>query len=149
MLKPNHYNPNYVAPPELKLLKLSILEDGWTQPIVAHSDMTIVDGFHRWTVSGHKEIFELTEGLVPVVVLAEKSIEQRMSATVRHNRARGTHALLKMSDIVVAMLDEGKSNQEIMEHLGMDEEEVLRLANRNGVTVSVEGLDFGASWIPE
>ena len=76
-LSPNGYNPNRVAPPELKLLKLSILEDGWTQPIVINPDKTIVDGFHRWTVSGHKEIFDLTGGLVPVVVISPKDASQR------------------------------------------------------------------------
>ena len=63
-LSPNGYNPNKVAPPELNLLKISIIEDGWTQPIVVNPDFTIVDGFHRWTVSGHEEIYSLTDGLV-------------------------------------------------------------------------------------
>ena len=76
-LKPNHYNPNKVAPPELKLLKISILEDGWTQPIVINPDNTIVDGFHRWTVSGHKEIYDLTDGKVPTVMVEPKDENQQ------------------------------------------------------------------------
>ena len=88
-LKANNYNPNKVAPPELKLLKISILEDGWTQPIVINDDFTIVDGFHRWTLSGHKEINSLTGGLVPVVILEGKSSNDKKLATIRHNRARG------------------------------------------------------------
>ena len=76
-LKPNNYNPNKVAPPELKLLKTSIIEDGWTQPIVINPDFTIVDGFHRWTISGHKEIHKLTKGKVPTVMISPKDLSQQ------------------------------------------------------------------------
>lgn len=150
-LKPNDYNPNKVAPPELKLLKISIIEDGWTQPIVVHEDLSIVDGFHRWTVSGHKEIYKLTNGMVPTVMIAAKSLSGRQMATIRHNRARGTHGVLPMSDIVLSMINEGVSGEEIMERLGMEKEEVVRLLFRAGVPKSdvFKDKDFSKSWTPK
>lgn len=95
-----------MAPPELELLKTSILADGWTQPIVVLPDMTIVDGFHRWTVSADPRIRAMTGGLVPVVVIEADPLH-RMASTVRHNRARGTHAVLRMAEIVRSMRDAG------------------------------------------
>jgi len=149
-LKPNNYNPNKVAPPELKLLKISIQEDGWTQPIVANSDYTIVDGFHRWTVSGHKEVYELTDGYVPVVFLKETDEAQKKMATIRHNRARGTHGVLEMSDIIVDMVNEGLSGDEIMNRLMMEKEEVVRLLFRAGIPKSdvFKDTDWSKSWKP-
>lgn len=151
-LKPNNYNPNKVAPPELKLLKTSILEDGWTQPIVINPDYTIVDGFHRWTVSGHKEINELTDNKVPVVIVNPKDKAQQQMATIRHNRARGTHAVLEMSDIITDMVKkQGLSGEEIIKRLGMEKEEVVRLLYRNGIPKSDVFVDreFNSAWQPK
>jgi len=150
LLSPNNYNPNAVAPPELDLLKTSILEDGWTQPIVANPDMTIVDGFHRWTVSGHKEVFNLTDGFVPVVILEPKDIDHQKMSTIRHNRARGRHGVLEMGRIVQSMLDSGKSVEEVMERLSMEREEITRLTNTQGV-MSHPDLDkpYSKAWVPE
>ena len=107
-LQPNHYNPNAVAPPEMALLRTSIIEDGWTQPIVVNPDMTIVDGFHRWTCSGHPAIHKLTGGLVPVVILEPVDHEHQQMSTIRHNRARGRHGVLEMGRIVKELLGAGK-----------------------------------------
>lgn len=150
-LKPNHYNPNKVAPPELELLKISILEDGWTQPIVINPDKTIVDGFHRWTVSGTKEIYALTNGKVPTVTITPKDPSQQQMATIRHNRARGTHGVLEMSNIVVDMLKSGLKGEEIMKRLKMEKEEVTRLASRNGIPKSevFQDMEFSKSWTPK
>lgn len=150
-LKPNYYNPNSVAPPEMKLLKISIIEDGWTQPIVATPDGVIVDGFHRWTVSGHTEVYGLTGGYVPVVFIKPKDDASQKMATIRHNRARGTHAVLKMADIVESMIKEGLSGDEICERLQMELEEVVRLANRKGIpkTAIVVKSTFSKSWNPQ
>jgi ParB-like chromosome segregation protein Spo0J len=150
-LKPNNYNPNKVAPPELKLLKISILEDGWTQPIVINPDKTIVDGFHRWTVSGHKEIYKLTDGKVPVVMVYPKDVNQQQMATIRHNRARGTHGVLEMSNIVNDMVKKGLSGEEIMKRLMMEKEEVVRLLFRAGIPKSevFNNKDFSKSWQPK
>jgi ParB-like chromosome segregation protein Spo0J len=150
-LSPNGYNPNRVAPPELKLLKISILEDGWTQPIVINPDKTIVDGFHRWTVSGHKEIFDLTGGLVPVVVISPKDASQQQMATIRHNRARGTHGVLEMSKIVEEMVNAGVDGKEIMNRLGMEKEEVVRLLFNAGIpkTQIFNDKEFSKSWKPK
>jgi len=151
LLKPNNYNPNKVAPPELKLLKISILEDGWTQPIVINADYTIVDGFHRWTVSGHKEINELTDGKVPVVILNDTDENQKKMATIRHNRARGTHGVLEMSKIVTDMVEDGLTGEEIMSRLQMEKEEVVRLLFKAGIPKSqvFKDKDFSQSWQPK
>lgn len=150
-LKPNNYNPNKVAPPELKLLKISILEDGWTQPIVINPDNTIVDGFHRWTVSGHKEIYDLTNGKVPVVIIEPKDENQQQMATIRHNRARGTHGVLEMSDIINDLVKKGLTGEEIMARLMMEKEEVVRLLFRAGIPKSevFKNTDFSKSWNPK
>lgn len=148
-LSPNHYNPNSVAPPELDLLKTSIKEDGWTQPIVANPDMTIVDGFHRWTVSGHPEIYALTDGYVPVVILEPRNLEHQQMSTIRHNRARGRHGVLEMGRIVQDLLDSGLTTEEVMKRLQMEREEVIRLTNTQGV-MGHPDLDkpYSPAWEP-
>lgn len=129
-LRANDYNPNHVAPPEMRLLAISIIENGWTQPIVARPDGEIVDGFHRWTVAQkNPEVAEITGGLVPVVYLAS-SLDQATQemATIRHNRARGSHYVVRMADIVNELHhDHGLSREEIAERLQMEDEEVDRL----------------------
>ncbi len=147
-IKPNNYNPNRVASPELKLLKISIIEDGWTQPIVINPDNEIVDGFHRWTVSGDPEIYKLTGGMVPVVVTSPKNDEHQKMSTIRHNRARGTHGVLDMAAIIQSMVDAGISQQEIEHRLQMEPEEVIRLALRVGIPKSdlIQSDDFSKAW---
>jgi ParB-like chromosome segregation protein Spo0J len=151
MLKSNDYNPNKVAPPEIKLLKISILEDGWTQPIVINPDYTIVDGFHRWTVSGHKEIYALTDGNVPVVIMNPKNKAHQKMSTIRHNRARGTHMVLEMSNIVTDMVKDGLTGEEIMARLQMEKEEVVRLLFRAGIPKSqvFKDAQFSKAWTPK
>lgn len=148
-LRSNHYNPNAVAPPELELLRLSIVEDGWTQPIVVLPDNTIVDGFHRWTVSGDPSVKAMTGGLVPVVTLAADPAH-RMMSTIRHNRARGTHAVLRMAEIVRSLAESGMDHAEICRRLGMEDEELERLLDRAGMTVRGTGgaAAFGRAWAP-
>ena len=147
-LSPNDYNPNRVAPAELGLLKISIMEDGWTQPIVVNPDGEIVDGFHRWTVAGHPELMKRYHGMVPVVVTCPKDSESQKMATIRHNRARGVHGVLDMSKIVGDLIAAGISQQEIMERLQMESEEVVRLANRLGIHQSkiIQDGDFSKAW---
>lgn len=148
-LRSNAYNPNAVAPPELELLKLSILEDGWTAPICCLPDLTIVDGFHRWTVSADPRIRAMTGGLVPVVVIEADPVH-RMMSTIRHNRARGTHAVLRMAEIVRSMASTGIPATEICQRLGMEAEELERLLDRSGMTVrgSRDAVNFGRAWVP-
>lgn len=149
-LRPNDYNPNKVAPPELELLTISILEDGWTQPIVVLPDMTIVDGFHRYTVSGDRRLLERYNGMVPVVVVNVDPVHRKMS-TIRHNRARGTHGVLPMADIVRGMVDDGVDKAEIARRLQMEDEEVDRLIDRAGMPTQAarQQPGFGKSWRPE
>jgi len=150
-LTPNNYNPNKVAPPELKLLKISILEDGWTQPIVINPDMTIVDGFHRWVVSEDKEVGSLTDGKVPTVMIKSEDFAQQQMATIRHNRARGTHTVLQMSNIIANMVKNGLKGEEIMKRLMMEKEEVTRLLYRNGIPKSsvFTDMEFSKAWQPK
>ena len=153
-LSPNLYNPNSVAPPERKLLKVSILQDGWLFPILALSKQdseekfTIIDGFHRWSISQDKDIYELTNGLLPVIVLNPNN---RMATTVRMNRAKGTHAVLKMADIISEEVKKGRSLEELMINYGMEKEEVIRLTNANGIpqTDIVKNNEWSKSWTPE
>lgn len=150
-LNANAYNPNKVAPPEMKLLKISIIENGWTQPIVVNPDMTIVDGYHRWKTSGDIEVYQLTDGYVPIVKINPNSLADQQMATIRHNRARGTHTVLDMSKIVSGMVSEGLTSEEIMARLQMDKEEVVRLCFRAGIPKSKIFVDkeFSKAWSPE
>jgi len=149
-LTANSYNPNHVAKPELALLKLSLLADGWTQPIVARTDGEIVDGFHRWTLAADPSIAEMTGGLVPVVRLAESlSVSHQIASTIRHNRARGVHGVMPMTDIVRSLLDEhGLSSKDLQKILGMDVEEVERLADTTGMPERGSSADFNKGWKP-
>ena len=151
-LKPNLYNPNQVFPLEMALLKTSILEDGWTQPIVARSDREIVDGFHRWTISADPEVYALTNGNVPVVVLppVEGDMAHQMMSTIRHNRARGSHYVLKMADIVGVLVDQMQLPEaEIMRRLGMEAEEVKRLHERGNMLKRGSKEGFNNGWVPD
>lgn len=151
LLKPNDYNPNSVNKPELELLKRSILTDGWTQPIVANPDMEIVDGFHRWTLSGTDELLERDGGLVPVVVISPASGEDQKMSTIRHNRARGRHSVMKMAEILKGMIDRDMTMEEIQGGLGMDKEEVLRLAMSEGIPRSklISDAEWSTAWKPK
>lgn len=128
-LRPNDYNPNKVSKDNLKLLTQSILTNGWTLPIVVRPDMTIIDGFHRWTVSGQEPLRSMLGGKVPVVIVDHKDSSQDIYGTVTHNRARGTHLLGPMKAIVKRLLEQGKSVEEIGKELGMRPEEVFRLSD--------------------
>lgn len=148
-LHANGWNPNHQAPPELRLLKTSIAENGWTQPIVTRRQdgrLEIVDGYHRWMASGDKAIGALTGGLVPIVILPETDAILARLATIRHNRARGTHGVLPMADIVADLLREGLSPEEIGKRLEMDPEEVDRLADRGQMTKRGSADAFGTGW---
>lgn len=149
-LKANGYNPNFVAPPEMRLLEISLLEDGWTQPIVARSDGEIVDGFHRWTLSERPEIAAMTGGLVPVVYFPDDvPLEDQKMSTVRHNRARGAHHISKMAEIVVDLVKAGVPTDEIEQRLQMEFEEVDRLADHAGMVERGADADgFAEAWVP-
>lgn len=143
----NDYNPNKVASPEMKLLKLSIEEDGYTMPIVVYYDKQndkyiIVDGFHRYRCA--KEYFNLEE--IPATVI-EKDLSNRMASTIRHNRARGTHQIRSMSDIVLELSRDGWSDDEICKKLGMDLDEVIRLKQITGLKEAFQNHTFSKSWI--
>ena len=143
----NTYNPNHVAPPEMKLLYDSIKCDGYTMPVVCYylSDVDkyeIVDGFHRYTVMlTHKDIYEREHGLLPIVVI-DKPLSDRMASTVRHNRARGSHDIDLMVNIVKELKDCGQSDAWILKHLGMDPEELLRLKQVSGLAALFANSEF-------
>ena len=129
LLKANNYNPNKVSRENLNLLTQSILTNGWTLPLVVREDFTIIDGFHRWTVSGEEPLLTKLQGKVPVVIVAHEDEAEDMYGTVTHNRARGTHMLEPMKAIVKKLLDDGKDVKEISKQLGMKPEEVFRLSD--------------------
>jgi len=151
-LRANGYNPNHVAPPELDLLQLSILRDGWTQPIVLRRDFEIVDGYHRYLVSAQPDVSSLTGGLVPVVFLREGlTLPEQMASTIRHNRARGVHAIIPMARVVGEMRKQGIKEEDIQKELGMDFEEYDRLFvyGRKGMPEQVGSEEFGHGWKPK
>lgn len=149
-LTANDWNPNKVFPPELALLKLSLIEDGWTQPIVVGPDYEIVDGFHRWHLaSKDAEVAALAGGKVPVVITRRAGHAERMASTIRHNRARGKHGIKPMAEIVRELVDqEGVSAESVAGVLGMEMEEVERLYDRGGMKVRGRGEGYGKAWEP-
>ncbi|MFG6358517.1 MAG: ParB/RepB/Spo0J family partition protein [Acetatifactor sp.] len=152
-VKANTYNPNKVAPPEMKLLYESIKEDGYTMPIVCYyvkdeDNYVIVDGFHRYRVMlEYPDIYEREGGMLPVAVI-DKPIDRRMASTVRHNRARGTHNVELMSSIVKELHELGRSDAWIAKHLGMDKDEILRLKQITGLAALFKDVKFGKAWHP-
>jgi hypothetical protein len=147
----NDYNPNRVAPPEMALLETSIMEDGYTQPVVTVYDpdrdmYVVVDGFHRYlTLKNNKALVERENGMLPVVVL-QKEVHDRMASTIRHNRARGTHNVELMSVIVAELVEMGKGDAWICKHIGMSPDELLRLKQITGLASLFLGKDFSKSW---
>lgn len=146
----NAYNPNHVAPPEMKLLYQSILADGYTMPIVTYrvddDNYEIVDGYHRYTVmKTHKDIYEREGGKLPVVVI-DKPLTDRMASTIRHNRARGTHSIELMTNIVADLVKSGMSDAWILKNIGMDAEELLRLKQLSGLQELFKDKEFSKSW---
>lgn len=129
MLHANDYNPNKVSEENLQLLVQSILTNGWTLPIVVRPDYTIIDGFHRWTVSEREPLLSKLGGKVPVVIVNHDNEADDIFGTITHNRARGTHLLEPMKAIVRRLMDEGKTVPEISKQLGMKPEEIFRLSD--------------------
>ncbi|MBD5535822.1 MAG: ParB-like nuclease domain-containing protein [Lachnospiraceae bacterium] len=152
-IKANNYNPNSIAPPEMKLLYESIKADGYTMPIVcyyvkAQDVYIIVDGFHRYRIMlEHSDIYEREGGRLPVSVI-DKPIDQRMASTIRHNRARGSHDVELMSNIVKDLHELGRSDAWISKHLGMDKDEILRLKQITGLAALFKDVQFGKAWKP-
>lgn len=149
-IRANSYNPNSVAPPEMKLLETSIWEDGYTMPVVcyylADEDIfEIVDGFHRYTVlKTSKRIRDREKGMLPVVVI-EKDVSNRMASTIRHNRARGSHDIDLMVNIVKELKEAGMSDAWIMKQIGMDADEILRLKQLSGLAELFKDNEFSNS----
>lgn len=143
----NDYNPNLIPPPEMKLLELSIREDGYTQPIVVYYDpenerYVVVDGFHRNRIG--KEVPDIRDriyGYLPVTII-DKSLAERISSTIRHNRARGTHGIAPMSKIVEELYFLGWSDKKIREQLGMEKDELLRLKQFTGLGILFKDHEY-------
>lgn len=152
-ITPNTYNPNAVAPPEMKLLYDSIREDGYTMPIVCYyikekDKYVIVDGFHRYRIMlDYPDIREREKGMLPVSVI-NKSLDNRMASTIRHNRARGSHDVDLMSNIIRELHELGRSDTWISKHLGMDTDEILRLKQITGLASLFKDINFGEAWQP-
>jgi ParB-like chromosome segregation protein Spo0J len=153
-VRANDYNPNSVAPPEMELLRLSIANDGYTQPIVSMLDENkdgreVIDGFHRNRVGKEcDDIQKRVHGYLPVVTIrdSQKGVNDRVASTIRHNRARGKHRVDSMSDIVVDLKKRNWSPSKIAKELGMDADEVLRLAQMSGLTELFKDKSFSKAW---
>lgn len=163
-IKANDYNPNAVAPPEMKLLEESVREDHYTQPIVSmlDSELTdaptcdlphiVVDGFHRNRVGREVEdIRERMFGYLPIVQInqGKEHRSNRMASTIRHNRARGTHNIELMSTIVTELVEMGKGDAWICKHIGMSADELLRMKQITGLASLFKNQDFSESWVPD
>jgi len=150
----NDYNPNSVAPPEMELLRHSISSDGYTQPIVTWNDSDrfdyeVIDGFHRHRVGKEcADIQARVHGYLPVVTIKEdrSNRNDRVASTIRHNRARGKHAVESMADIVVDLKKRNWSDKKIGKELGMDADEVLRLMQITGLTEMFRDTNFSEAW---
>jgi len=151
----NDYNPNTVAPPEMELLRLSISNDGYTQPIVTMlksddlSRREVIDGFHRNRVGKEcEDIQKRVKGHLPVVSIREsqQGVGDRIASTIRHNRARGKHGVDAMSDIVLDLKKRNWSDKKIAKELGMDSDEVLRLAQITGMAEAFKDKTFSLAW---
>lgn len=155
-VRANDYNPNFVAPPELRLLKVSILADGWTQPLVVREldppegdvRFELVDGYHRSIMGLDPEVAALTDGYVPVVALRAVPEEHRKMSTIRHNRARGSHHVLKMADLVAELHAKGTPKDRIAMLLQMETEEVDRMLDRGQMTKYGPSDEFSNAWVP-
>lgn len=149
-IQANSYNPNAVAPPEMKLLYQSIKEDGYTMPIVCYyleneDKYEIVDGFHRYTVmKTHKDIYDRENGCLPVVVI-DKDISNRMASTIRHNRARGSHSIELMTKIVAELVEEGMTDTWILKNIGCDADELLVLKQMTGIADLFKNKEFSTA----
>ncbi len=148
----NDYNPNTVAPPEMELLKHSIGEDGYTQPIVTWDQVTqreVIDGFHRHRVGKEDSTIQArVHGYLPVVTInaGRQELGDRMASTIRHNRARGKHRIEAMSDIVIELTRRNWSDERIAKNLGMEPDEVLRLKQISGLAEMFADEEFSKSW---
>lgn len=148
----NDYNPNAVAPPEMELLRLSIAADGFTQPIVVNQEgdtFWVIDGFHRNRVGKEcEDVRARTFGYLPVVQIRGDRMDRpdRMASTIRHNRARGKHQVLAMSDIVLELKRRNWTDAKISRELGMDADEVLRLTQVAGLAVAFKDREFSEAW---
>lgn len=146
----NDYNPNTVAPKEMKLLYISVKEDGYTMPIVTIYDKKIdkyiiVDGFHRNLIERkYADIKERCHGRLPIVVI-DKDIDQRMASTVRHNRARGSHSVDGMVNIVFEMMKDGKSEKEICEKVGLEQRELVKLKYITGFAKIFKNYEYSSA----
>lgn len=151
-VKKNEYNPNSVAPTELKLLETSIAEDGYTQPIVTwitESGREIIDGFHRSKIAKESEkVGKTLMGFVPVTTVRDRQVNKsnRMASTIRHNRARGTHSVDAMSEIVLELKSRNWKTARICKELGMEEDEVLRLCQISGLSGLFSDAEFTRAW---
>ena len=153
-IRANAYNPNRTAPPEFQLLERSILEDGYTMPIVCYYDKEqdfyeIVDGFHRHEIGKSRAALKRKlKGYLPVTCLRQERLGKydRMASTIRHNRARGRHQINAMSEIVRELAQLGWSNERISEELGMDGDEVLRLKQINGLLELFADRRYSEAW---
>lgn len=149
----NDYNPNKVAPPEMELLEISIMNDGYTQPVVTFpkedDKVEVVDGFHRTRVSKESKIVrQRVHGFTPTVIIRKEvsGKNERIASTIRHNRARGKHQVDAMSEIILELKNRNWKNERIARELGMDEEEILRLCQITGLQDIFKDDDFSKSW---
>lgn len=154
-VRANDYNPNEVADREMELLYTSIYEDGYTQPVVCVEldeeaegyQYEIVDGFHRYSVMKmYDDIYDRSDGRVPITIIETEEKNERRASTVRHNRARGEHSLSGKGEVVFGMLDDGWEDEEICSALGMEKDELARIKHTTGFDALFEDVEYQQAW---
>jgi ParB-like chromosome segregation protein Spo0J len=146
----NHYNPNRVMNAEMNLIERSILRTGWIQPILVNTNLTIIDGFHRWTLSRlSTQMREKYHGKVPCAVL-DVSDAEAMVITVRINRAKGTHLAFRMSEYIRELLTKHKMPiDDLAKDIGATIEEVELLMRADVFErKDVSNWAYSEAWFP-
>jgi ParB-like chromosome segregation protein Spo0J len=149
-LTPNDYNPNRQTEHQFTLLKSSILEDGFTDPIkVVDRDgqVVIVDGEHRWrAVRELHEEGKLADDVLAIVRLPQNEAQAKI-ATLRHNRARGQEDIGLATD-VLRDLERLDALDWAADSLDMSDAELQRLLADIPAPDDLAAEQFTEAWVP-
>lgn len=143
----NNYNPNHVPKDKMQLLKQSIKDNGFCFPIVTIFDdieekFVVIDGFHRKTMG---DTAWMDFDYIPLVFV-EHDISKRMYATVQFNKARGSHQIDMDADLIRSLIEQGKSEEEISIHLGIDIDTIHRYKQLTGIAALFKNSEYSTSW---
>ena len=146
-LIPNEWNPNRQTDHDFELLLSSMESDGFTQPVIAllgldaNGQHVIVDGEHRWRAG-------VTLGMTEIpTVLVNMTPEQAKVATIRHNRARGSHDI-ELEAAILKDLEQLGQLDWAQNELLMDDTEVAKMLQDIQAPEALAANEFSAAWLP-